>query len=154
MAQKLGYNQDQFISPDTDSAVTFYANDTYDTKFHLGLRKVLIDGLGVGDVGTTVLRDRKLLAEDGMFSVVLLVNKATGQIHKDPQILSRGFVFMKDNADLIDFLKIQTITKFKEVTSTPANFDYIREELQAYLETLILEKTGRQPMVLPLIIEV
>jgi ribonuclease J len=154
MARKLGYNQDQFISPDMDAAVTFYANGTFDTKFQLGLRKVLIDGLGVGDVGTTVLRDRKLLAEDGMFSIVLLVNKATGQIHKDPQILSRGFVFMKDNADLIDFLKLETINKFKQVTSAPANFDFIREELQAYLETLILEKTGRQPMVLPLIIEV
>lgn len=154
MARKLGYNQDQFVTPDMDSAVTFYADGSYDTKFQLGLRKVLIDGLGVGDVGTTVLRDRKLLAEDGMFSVVLLVNKATGKLHKDPQILSRGFVFMKDNADLIDFLKLQSINKFKEVTSVPANFDYIREELQVYLETLILEKTGRQPMVLPLIIEV
>ena len=75
MAKKLGYTEDQVIMPDFDSTVTFYGNNTFDTKFHIPIRKVLIDGFGIGDVGTTVLRDRKLLAEDGMFSVVLLIKK-------------------------------------------------------------------------------
>lgn len=154
MAKRLGYNDNQFITPDIDSAVTFYADGHYDTSFHHTLRKILIDGLGIGDVGTTVLRDRKTLAEDGMFSFAILVNKETGQMQKEPVILSRGFVFVKENTDLIDYLKQQIIAKFKEVTSTPANFDYIREELQATMETLIKDKTGRQPMVLPLVIEV
>ena len=154
MAKTMGFQDDQFITPDFDSAVTFYANGKVDTNFHIPMHKVLIDGLGIGDVGATVLRDRKTLAEDGMFSVVLMVNKEAGTMFKEPIILSRGFVFMKENTDLIDYLKEEVIKKFGEVVSKPANFEYIRTEIQAYLETIIKEKTGREPMVLPLIVEV
>jgi ribonuclease J len=154
MAKSMGFQDEQFITPDFDSAVTFYANGRMDTNSHVPIHKVLIDGLGIGDVGATVLRDRKTLAEDGMFSLVLLVNKEDGSLFREPTILSRGFVFVKENTDLIDYLKEETIKKFSEVTSKPANFDYIRTEIQAYLETIIKEKTGREPMVLPLIIEV
>jgi ribonuclease J len=154
MAQMLGYKDEQLISPDIDRSVTFYSDGHFDTNYQVSFRKVLIDGLGIGDVGTTVLRDRKTLAEDGMFSVVLLVNSQTGQLHKDPVVLSRGFVFMKENTDLIDYLKKEVTKKFQEVTSSPPNFEYIREQIQAYIETLVVDKTGRQPMVLPLIIQV
>jgi len=154
MAKKIGYTDDQLISPDIDSSVTFHSNGTADTNYHISLRKVLIDGFGVGDVGTTVLRDRKVLAEDGMFSVVLLIDKVSGDLTKPPVILSRGFVFMKENTELIDYLKLEITNKFKEATSTPANMDFIREEVQGYIEEIIYKKTGRQPMVLPLVIEV
>ncbi|MDD4785001.1 MAG: ribonuclease J [Candidatus Shapirobacteria bacterium] len=154
MAKKLGYTDDQLVLPDFDSSVTFHNNGTYDTNYHISIRKVLIDGFGVGDVGTTVLRDRKLLAEDGMFSVVLLMNKESGEMVKPPVILSRGFVFMKENTELMDFLKVEITNKFKQATSSPANMDFIREEVQAYVEEIIYKKTGRQPMVLPLVIEV
>lgn len=154
MAKTMGYTDDRLISPDADSAVTFYSNGTFDTKVHVPMRKVLIDGLGIGDVGTTVLRDRKLLAEEGMFSVVLMVNRASGELAKEPEILSRGFVFMKDNADLMDYLKREIVTKFKDVSSAPANFEFIRQQIQGHIEQIILDKTGRQPMVLPLVIEV
>lgn len=154
IARKLGFKDESFVSPDLDSAVTFHGQGTYDLKTKIPLRKVLIDGFGVGDVGTTVLRDRKTLAEDGMFSVVLLVNSVTGKLSNDPVILSRGFVFMKENTDLIDYLKKETIVKFNESTATPPNFEYIRQQLQGHIEELIYSKTGRQPMVLPLVIEV
>lgn len=154
MAKKMGYTDDQLISPDADSIVTFYGNGTFDTKLHAPLRKVLIDGLGIGDVGTTVLRDRRTLAEEGMFTVVLMVNKISGELLRDPEILSRGFVFMKDNADLIEYLKKEIINKFRDVTSAPANFEFIRQELQGHIEQIIMDKTGRQPMVLPLVIEI
>ena len=154
IAKKLGYTEDQVILPDFDSSVTFHGNGTVDTNYHISIRKVLIDGFGVGDVGTTVLRDRKLLAEDGMFSVVLLMDKESGQLSKPPVILSRGFVFMKENTELMDFLKLEVSNKFNQATSSPANMDFIREEVQAYLEEIIYKKTGRQPMVLPLVIEV
>ncbi|HEX8923283.1 MAG TPA: ribonuclease J [Patescibacteria group bacterium] len=154
MARNLGYTDDQFVSPDMDSAVTFRANGTFDTGYHIPMRKVLIDGLGIGDVGTTVLRDRKLLAEDGMFSIVFLVDSITGQLTKEPVVLSRGFVFMKENTELMNYLKQEAANIFKESTSTPPNPDYIREQIQAKIEEIILAKTGRQPMVLPLVISV
>lgn len=154
MAKTMGLKDEQFINPDVDSIITFYSNGTYDLKNHNPIRKVLIDGLGIGDVGTTVLRDRKVLAEDGMFSVVVMVNKETGVMLKEPVILSRGFVFVKENSDLLDFLKQEVIRKFNEVNSKPANFEYIRQQIQGHIEQIILDKTGRQPMVLPLVIEV
>lgn len=154
IAKMLGYTEDKVITPDFDSAVTFHGNGTFDTNFHISLRKVLIDGLGVGDVGVTVLRDRKTLAENGMFSVVLMVNSESGELFKEPVILSRGFVFMKENTDLINYLKMEIMKKFLEATSKPANLEFIREEIQGHIEQIILDKTGRQPMVLPLIIEV
>jgi mRNA degradation ribonuclease J1/J2 len=61
---------------------------------------------------------------------------------------------MKENADRMDFLKLETTKKFNQATSSPANMEFIREEVQAYLEEIIHKKTGRQPMVLPLVIEV
>ncbi len=154
MAKTMGFTDDRLITPDTDSAVTFYSNGTFDTKTHVQLRKVLIDGLGIGDVGTTVLRDRKLLAEEGMFSVVLMINKATGALMREPEILSRGFVFFKENTDLLAYLQEEILHKYKTLSSKPANLDFIRTQLQAHIEQVILDKTGRQPMVLPLIIEV
>jgi len=154
MVKKLGYSEEQVILPDFDASATFHSNNTVDTNFHISIRKILIDGFGVGDVGTTVLRDRKLLAEDGMFSVVILINKESGKLSKPPVILSRGFVFMKENTELIDFLKLETTNKFNQATSSPANMDFIREEVQGHLEEIIYKKTGRQPMVLPLVIEV
>jgi len=154
MSKKLGYSENQVILPDFDGTATFHSNGTVDTNYHISIRKVLIDGFGVGDVGTTVLRDRKVLAEDGMFSVVLLMEKESGQLVKPPVILSRGFVFMKENTELIDYLKLEVTNKFTQASSSPANMDFIREEVQAYLEEIIYKKTGRQPMVLPLVIEV
>jgi len=154
MAKKLGYKDEQLLSPDVDSAVTFSGSGLVNMTFKVPLKKVLIDGLGVGDVGVTVLRDRKLLAEDGMFSVVVLVNKETGEMFKEPIILSRGFVFVKENTDLMSYLKLEIANKVKQSTSKPANFDFIRTEVQGHIEKIILEKTGRQPMVLPLVIEV
>jgi ribonuclease J len=73
---------------------------------------------------------------------------------KEPIVLSRGFVFVKENTDLINYLKDEAKLKFKENSGTPSNFEYIKDQIQSHVETVIYEKTGRQPMVLPLIIEV
>lgn len=154
MAKTLGYTDEQLITPDFDSAVTFSSLGSFDLKYRLSLRKVLIDGLGVGDVGATVLRDRKLLAENGMFTFVLLVNSESGELTKEPIILSRGFVFVKESNELLDYLRLEVINKFKQTTGHPPNLEFIRQEIQGHIEELIFQKTGRQPMVLPLVVEV
>ncbi|MBU1088368.1 ribonuclease J [Patescibacteria group bacterium] len=154
MALDIGYSADQFISPDSDASVTFYANGKYDTNHHISSRKILIDGFGVGDVGTTVLRDRRLLAEDGMLSVVLLVDTKSARMIKEPLVLSKGFVFMKENTPLINQLKQEVKKKFSQVAGDPINLDYVREQIQGHLEQIVYKKTGRQPMILPLLVEV
>ena len=153
MCQDLGRSDDQFIMPEEQDTVTFQ-HGRFNTNTKISLRKVLIDGFGVGDVGTTVLRDRRILAEDGMFSVVLLVDTTKGIMIKDPVLLSRGFVFAKENKQLLDVLKKEIIAKFKQSVGKPVNIEYVRQQIQAHLEESIFKHTGRQPMILPLLIEV
>ncbi len=154
MAKTMGYDSSRLISPDINQTVTFNSEKNVDLSAIIPFRKVLIDGFGVGDVGATVLRDRKALAEEGMFTIIMLVNAETGAMVKEPIVLSRGFVFVKENTDLINYLKDEAKLKFKENSGTPSNFEYIKDQIQSHVETVIYEKTGRQPMVLPLIIEV
>ncbi|MFA6603070.1 MAG: ribonuclease J [Candidatus Shapirobacteria bacterium] len=154
MAKNMGYQEESFLTPEYDSVVQFDSTGKVDTSQHASLRKILIDGLGVGDVGTTVLRDRKLLAQDGMFTIIMLVDKIAGKLIQEPVVSSRGFVFVKENTELLNYLKEEAVKEFDHSTSVPANLDYLREEIQGHLEEVILAKTGRQPMVLPLLIEV
>lgn len=153
MCQNLGRTDDQFILPQPDETVIFQ-HGHFNTSQKINLKKVLIDGFGVGDVGTSVLRDRRTLAEDGMFSVVLLVDTKHGKLVKDPVILSRGFVFAKENQKLLDMLKAIVTEKFKEYAGNPINVEFVRQKIQGHLEESIYKQTGRQPMILPLLIEV
>jgi len=153
MCQDLGRSDDQFILPEEQDTVTFQ-HGRFNTNTKISLRKVLIDGFGVGDVGTTVLRDRRILAEDGMFSVVILVDTTKGIMLKEPVLLSRGFVFAKENKQLLDVLKKEIVDKFKQSVGKPTNVEFVRQQIQAHLEESIFKHTGRQPMILPLLIEV
>ncbi len=154
MAKAMGYGSERLLSPDVSQAVTFYKNGAVDSTTEVPFRKVLIDGFGVGDVGATVLRDRKTLAEEGMFTIIMLVNAETGALEKEPVVLSRGFVFVKDNVDLINYLRDEAKRKYLESVGKPSNFDFIKDQVQGHIEQIIYEKTGRQPMVLPLVIEI
>ena len=116
---------------------------------------ILVDGLGVGDVGSVVLRDRKLLAEDGLIIIAASVRKSDGQILSGPDIVSRGFVYVKESEALMDnakevarkVIEEQCAKSFREWGSLkPA----IKEALSSY----IYQKTKRSPMILPIIMEI
>lgn len=117
--------------------------------------RVLVDGLGVGDVGNIVLRDRKHLSQDGLIVVVITTEKETGTIIAGPDIISRGFVYVRESEDLID--KVREITKRtlercegKQKNDWSARKSVIKDELRDYL----YEKTKRKPMILPIIMEI
>ena len=117
--------------------------------------RVLVDGLGVGDVGNIVLRDRKHLSQDGLIVVVITTEKETGTIIAGPDIISRGFVYVRESEDLID--KVREITKRtiemcdeKRKNDWSAKKGIIKDELRDYL----YEKTKRKPMILPIIMEI
>ncbi|HEX3028888.1 MAG TPA: ribonuclease J [Clostridia bacterium] len=117
--------------------------------------KVLVDGLGVGDVGNIVLRDRKHLSQDGLIVVVITIDGSNGSVVAGPDIISRGFVYVREAENLMDQVKEVTKNalqkcevKKKSDWSTKKNF--IRDELRDYL----YEKTKRKPMILPIIMEV
>ena len=114
---------------------------------------MLVDGLGVGDVGSTVLRDRKHLAEEGLFIIVIGVDKDMGQI-TSVDVISRGFVYNEDAEELLENAK-QVVLKTTEKVDLKQLEDYtgykslVRKEVKSYL----FKETHRSPMILPIITE-
>ncbi|TSD02023.1 MAG: ribonuclease J 1 [Parcubacteria group bacterium Athens0714_25] len=117
---------------------------------------VFIDGLGVGDIGQVVLRDRQVLAEDGMFVITVIVDGKTKDIVGNIQITSRGFIYVKENFDLVNSTKAVVKKVIKENTSrdTSINWDFVRKNIREEVGTFLFQKTERRPMVLPVVIEV
>lgn len=117
--------------------------------------RVLVDGLGVGDVGSIVLRDRKHLAQDGLIIVVVGIDKASNTVVSGPDIISRGFVYVRESEELIDNAKNLmghtldecTVQDFREWNS-------IKTRMRDALSDYIYEKTKRSPMILPIIMEI
>ena len=117
--------------------------------------RVLVDGLGVGDVGSVVLRDRKHLAEDGLIAVVTTINRETGEVIAGPDIVSRGFVYVRESEELIEDAK-QLIKKTLKDCSEHniREWGNIKSSIKDELGNYIYQKTKRSPMILPIIMEV
>ncbi|QGP93289.1 Ribonuclease J1 [Neomoorella glycerini] len=117
--------------------------------------RLLVDGLGVGDVGNIVLRDRKQLAQDGLLIVVVTLSKETGAVIAGPDIVSRGFVYVREAEELLEEAKEkvrQTLDKCEERRVT--DWATIKGNIRDNLSKFLFEKTRRRPMILPIIMEV
>jgi len=120
---------------------------------------VMVDGLGVGDVGNIVLRDRKAMAEDGIFVVIVTVDHQTNQILTSPDIISRGFIYMRESEDLVHKARAEVKKIFakyltKEPNSSKADFGTVKQKLRDELSDFLYKETERKPMVIPVVIEV
>lgn len=116
--------------------------------------KILVDGLGVGDVGNIVLRDRKLLAQDGLIIVVATLN-AVGQIISGPDIISRGFVYVREAEDIIDHVReVAREALIKCNRSRISDWNTCKNLVKTNVSKYIYEKTNRSPMILPILMEV
>ncbi len=126
-----------------------------DTKVPAGY--VYVDGLGVGDVGEVVLRDRQVMSQDGMFVIIVSLDRKTSKLINQPDIISRGFIYMKGNEDIIREVKheVRKICENKgpEKASEP-NYAYLRQVIRDQVGEYLFHKTNRRPMVLPVVIEV
>lgn len=117
---------------------------------------VFVDGLGVGDVGEIVLRDREKMSKEGMFVVIVQVNSDTGKVEGHINIISRGFVYLEDSKELLNDAR----DKIKEIVSEEAageqslNWSYLKDVLRDRLGDFLYQRTHRRPMVLPVVIEV
>lgn len=116
---------------------------------------VLVDGYGVGDVGNIVLRDRKHLAEDGIIIAVISIDKLTGECVSGPDIISRGFVYVRESEDLIDSIRSITADIVDECTNgSPLNWSTLKTRIKNDVGSYLYAKTKRRPMLLPIIMEV
>jgi len=117
--------------------------------------RVLVDGLGVGDVGNIVLRDRKQLSQDGILIVVVSISKETGQIIAGPDIVSRGFVYVRESEQLMEEVRDKVKTTLDKCTNRGiTEWSNIKSQVRDSLGKFLYEKTRRRPMILPIIMDI
>lgn len=156
IAYKIGFAKDKVIVPDNGSVIKFTHAGAEMLKEKAPTNYVFVDGLGVGDVGEIVLRDRQMLASDGMFVIVAIIDRKTGRVKNSPDIISRGFVYLRESKDLL----AQTRKKVIEIVDKSAghggavNWVYVKDEIRNKVGDFLHTKTSRRPMILPVVIEV
>lgn len=155
VALSMGFNKDNIFIADNGQVMEFKGGVGKLTKEKLPADYVFVDGLGVSDETNIVLRDRQVLAEDGMVVVIATVDTKTGQLIQNPDIISRGFVFLKEHKELIEDLRhrVKKLVHDSDPKSW-ADTNYIRNKIRDYVGQFLFSKTEKRPMVLPVIIEV
>ncbi len=162
LAHSVGLSWENIFVPDNGQVVEFHR----DPKDPLGVKGtltekrvpadyVMVDGLGVGDVSNIVLRDRRLMSADGMIVIIATINTKTGRLIGNPDIISRGFVYMKEQKELIE----KTRHKVKKICEdhdkkSPAFEDHLKNKIRNNVGEFLYKQTKRRPMVLPVIIKV
>ncbi|MEX1113392.1 MAG: ribonuclease J, partial [Patescibacteria group bacterium] len=124
------------------------------TKERAGGGLVLVDGLGVGDIGQVVLRDRQHMAEDGMLVAIITVDRRSGQLIGSPDIISRGFVYLKESGKLMGQVRGEIKRMFKGAEKRPSEWSATKNKVRDDLGDFLYAETERRPMVIPVIIEV
>jgi ribonuclease J len=154
LAESVGVRPENIFICDNGDTVEFSGGRArYGPKIPTG--KVLIDGLGVGDVGNIVLRDRKLLSQDGILVVVVTLSKANGAILSGPDIISRGFVYVRESEQLMeDANRIVSQTMEKCMKDQVSEWASLKTSIRDSLSKFLFERTRRRPMILPIIMEV
>ena len=155
IARELGYENENILMIHSGDVLELNEDSPAVVTGHVHTGAVFVDGLGVGDVGNVVLRDRQHLAEDGIVIIVLTLEKGTGQVLAGPDIISRGFVYVRESdalledstevlEDSLDYLAERGISDWGKIKNT------MKDDLSDYL----WKKTKRRPMILPIIMEV
>lgn len=153
--EKTNLKDKQIFVPDNGQVISFDKNGGQKTKENVPANYVFVDGLGVTDTTNIVLRDRQVLAEDGMVVVIATIDTKTGQLIQNPDIISRGFVFLKENKKLIEDVRYKV--RKLVISSDPrswTNTNYIKNKIRDEVGKYLFQKTEKRPMVLPVVIEV
>ncbi len=154
IAEQLGIPTEHIVLADVGDRIEITPE-----KIRKGARvpggQVMVDGLGVGDVGNIVLRDRQQLSRDGILIVVLSLDKQTGEVVAGPDIISRGFVYVRESESLIDEARALVAKTLAELEPGPIpEWSAIKSEVRDALQRHLYERTKRRPVILPVIMEV
>ncbi len=153
MAQEMGYSEDKILLAE-DGDVIEIRRDGVRIDGSTPVSNVYVDGLGVGDVGTVVLRDRQVMAEDGIVVVIVSIDRKTGKVLAEPDLISRGFVYEKESEDLIEAAK-ELVNGLLQQTHPAGSNDwrYIRHEIEENLEKYFWDETKRRPMIVTMVVD-
>jgi ribonuclease J len=162
IAQRMGYPDKNIFVMDNGHILEVPKIDPAKQDFPQLIKEkadtsyVFIDGLGVGDIGHVVLRDRQVLAEDGMFVITVIIDGKKKDIVGNIQITSRGFIHVKENFELLNETKRKVQKIVKDNTSKDASLDWenLRNQIREVIGQFLFQKTERRPMILPVVVEV
>ncbi|MCG7333997.1 ribonuclease J [Sporosarcina sp. ACRSM] len=153
LAQETGMQKSQVFIADKGDIVE-YKNNKMRMSGRVQAGNILIDGIGVGDVGNIVLRDRKLLSQDGIFTVVVTLNRKQKRIAAGPEIVSRGFVYVRESEELLEeAAKLVRNIVEKYVNKDTFEWTNIKQEIRDTLSSYLFQQTKRRPMIIPIIME-
>ena len=156
LSESLGTPRENIVVPDNGSII-----EISDGGKKISVRKekapsnpIVVDGFSVGHKQEVVLRDRQTLAEDGIFVVVVSLNPQTGKLRKSPDIISRGFVYLKEQQELIEGARGLVKRSVEKTTHgmRPINFDLVKTVVTDDVRRFLLQKTGKSPIVIPVVI--
>jgi len=153
--EALGLKPEETILIDNGQIVLFFKDAVKVTDEVVPAYYVMVDGLGVGDVGEVVLRDRRVLAQEGMVVIIATLDRHSGKFLKNPDIISRGFIYLRENKEFVEEMRkrirglVSRIPRHQQLES-----DYIKSLIRDQIGQFLYNKTKRRPMVLPVIIEV
>ncbi len=152
IAESMGIPAENIVISDLGKVIEL-SEDKISFKETVQAGKVLVDGLGVGDVGSIVLRDRKHLAEDGLIIVAAAISTATGKLVSGPDIISRGFVYVRESEELMDSAREVAKNAIENsLRSGSIDWPMIKTNVREALASYVFQKTKRHPMILPIII--
>ncbi len=156
LAKEMGMPEKNIIIAENGEVITLTPKRFFIEKNKVPSNYVMVDGLGVGDVGEVVLRDRQMLAKDGMFVIIVVVDKQTGRVIGSPDIISRGFVYLRESKELLKDTRKKTIAIVHKATGSggAVNWVYVKDEIKNKIGKFLFSKTQRRPMILPVVIEV
>ncbi|TRZ78378.1 ribonuclease J [bacterium] len=156
LAISIGFPKENIYILDNGSILEISEQKAELLKKKVDTSYVFVDGLGVGDVGNVVIRDRQMMAEDGMFTIIVIIDGKTKKLITNPDVISRGFVYMKGSTELIKATKekVREIIEKSMSADVKPNWSYLRDHIRDDIGQFLYSKTERRPMVLPVIIEV
>jgi len=156
IANEVGVPEKNIIIAENGQIINLGGDRVSFDKKPIDSSYIMVDGLGVGDVGEIVLRDRQMLAKDGMFVIVAVIDRKTGRVMGSPDIISRGFVYLRESKELLKDTRRKVIEIVNKTVGSggAVNWVYVKDEIRNKIGQFLFTKTRRRPIILPVVIEV
>jgi ribonuclease J len=158
LAMSLGMSEENIVVPDNGSLIEIYDNGE---KIRVRKEKapsapMMVDGFSIGDEQEVVIRDRVMLAQDGMFVLIATIDGTTGKLRKSPDIISRGFIYLKENQELLHQVRLIIKKTIEDGARgmNPINFDTIKTTLGDNISKFLFQKTAKHPLVIPVLLSI
>lgn len=158
IAHSVGLTEDQTVVPDNGSIIEIQEKGTklVRLKEKAPSSIVMVDGFSIGDIQEVVIRDRQMLAQDGMFVIVAIVDMKTGKLKKSPDLISRGFVYLRESQELLRQARFVIKKTIEDSTHgmNPINFEYVKGNVTDSVSKYLFQKTAKKPIVIPVLLGV